>query len=1148
MNKDKSNKKHKYFLLGIATLGVVPFLLQKTIIPNDSSKLKDIQYDKNIQLKYLENISLANLYKDIDSSLEEFTYENIEDLKQIQKMDSIGKFIVEKIGRKIKEKRLQNIQEQDNLTFFKLFNFRKKYLEERIFTALKNNIDETTKYSLETFLESIKKFNLNEKYDFSKEKYNQLINQIINFDDNALECLIHPIKFLSLIKNLYASAENQFVNQSIKNEVNKMFKQLKKEVENENKIDFKTFTIFKNHLVENINQGNQEIDQEIINKNNIDIFNNLVKLGLEVENLKKDLFFTNNLWKQWSLHTKDWIKNKELTKNRELCQFFYLLFKEEFKQLNITNELNNLYRIAYAKIYSNIKFNKEYKNQFENYLIMTKRNYDSFNYNINQKKINSYFFNDAYIKKNSLEKINWNLFKTNKKTFFDKYFLKDDFNYASKNFDDFLNQKEDLFTFLINNSYYESKKKIKDEIEESNFNITKEIFILLIVYLNIQKETNIFSKLDFNFNKDEIEYINYIFKKIQDGNLNFTKQAEVEKFKTYIFKILEIIKNKKLEFYSRIKDKNQVKYLNFISNKTKINEEYLFNIPNENLIFNYDVLSKNNFSFYFLTYFIGKNKNNNEYKIKDKLTYLDNLNKQNSINFNSKIDGIFTYWDIFLNLQNNNLKASSLLKIKWTYSLKITENFYTSHMKQVLKILKFAEEKNYENIINFIVKEFLNISPNDWLPLKIQELEKLYLEAISNIEDDNELKNIRKEISNLFENNEFLVKTHTPYLYNYLKNSFFKLNDFYEQNNIDNSNFFIKRKFYEEYKNILDFLRNITSKTIPLLATKNNKEIEELKLLTLKLKSDQLKKSINKKIELYANQLNTLDKNFVDLFYKIIDLKYEILLSLAKEKQENFSFNFVNSKNIFTSKFSFKNLFANENLNIIHYYINNNEIAFVYKFIVENHIFYGLYKMNNFSRPHQETLNENKFNEISQYANNTFYLEEGDINISDSIDEQTVLNYLEKHFIDKNIFKYLRINNFYKDKFLDYLKMEFDLFYGDKKKHIKMIFQNVINYNHSQVWLNNEVKKSLKDIYIDKEVFTNESNLTKENIVKNILIRNPKLKIFIDKDSINIDKANKKIIFNLKIYEYDSTLLTEKDYLNKEKIFSKEEQFEYSYN
>jgi len=85
--------------------------------------------------------------------------------------------------------------------------------------------------------------------------------------------------------------------------------------------------------------------------------------------------------------------------------FFYFLFKEEFKQLNITNELNNLYRIAYAKIYSNIKFNKEYKNQFENYLIMAKRNYDSFNYNINQKKINSYFFNDAYIKKNSLEKI-----------------------------------------------------------------------------------------------------------------------------------------------------------------------------------------------------------------------------------------------------------------------------------------------------------------------------------------------------------------------------------------------------------------------------------------------------------------------------------------------------------------------------------------------------------------------------------------------------------------------------------------------------------------------------------------------------------------------------------------------------------------------
>ena len=81
---------------------------------------------------------------------------------------------------------------------------------------------------------------------------------------------------------------------------------------------------------------------------------------------------------------------------------------------------------------------------------MSKRNYDSFNYNINQKKINSYFFNDAYIKKNSLEKIDWNLFKTNKKTFFNKYFLKDDFNYASKNFDDFLNC---LFKYSKRNKY-----------------------------------------------------------------------------------------------------------------------------------------------------------------------------------------------------------------------------------------------------------------------------------------------------------------------------------------------------------------------------------------------------------------------------------------------------------------------------------------------------------------------------------------------------------------------------------------------------------------------------------------------------------------------------------------------------------------------
>ncbi|WP_406615547.1 hypothetical protein ACJA25_00160 [Mycoplasmopsis hyopharyngis] len=1140
-------KKRLLLLLGASALSIMPSFLHY-LQTNDSNHLKGTYFEKNHKVQYLENTSLAKFYEDIDQRLKPFSFENEKDLELMNNSEFYRKFSNERIFNLIKQNRKNSLKQKNNLIFIKTIQKRQEALILKLQKCLEKNIDIPTKNSLTSFYKSILNLNFNQGFDFVKNA--NLILQIINFDLNALEYIENDIAYLNLIDNLYASTIDQITNSSALTEIKNRFAELKDLYKNEKQIDFVKLSRFKEYINEQIVLTNESIDQKIIDPNTTEIFNDLFRIALEIENLKtKDSFFPIVEWKGWSYRIKTWIKNKELTRKKDLALFFYYLLKDEYRQITINNELTFLFRIVYAK---NVKKIQGITNNFENFLIATDSNLEMNNFNNFQKKINSLYFNNALFKKREYESIEWELYKNDKKTYFEKHYLKDDIIKVSHYYDDFLTKKNDDFISLNMKRKYYIERKFIDDISKNNHTQLKVLLAkYLQKYIFLDREIKVKKvQEDFEFSDEEIVMVNKIYEEILGQNFN------IELLTKYALKLIEKIHNKIFDFYQ--KHYKQSEKINYMVTKTLLNfknkqDFILKQLPDKAFVFNFDYSSIESFNNQILSMNFDDKKLRFVSSIDTLKLYVFGTNA-NSMNFNSNLDGLFKFWDTFLKIKNDfKFSLSEILKINWSYALKSIKEHYTQIMSEILDIVEFAEQNEDSQILKYVLDNFAYRNPNEWKIVDIKELEKLYLKKMNSVKTDG---TTQKWLENYFKNEKLVFKKYLPNAFSFYKNKFDTLIEWNKktidkienQTNdiIENKN--IQKEFLAIKKDILNIIKK---QSLFIKLNSNTELLDEILNLINKVSDSTIKQKLIDKHTKLKNDLENVNENtYKDVLFGLLDFKYEVILELANQEKETRDIWLPNEQNVLSPAFQIKNLYAsNKEINLLSKVVLKNEISILYQAKLEGFTFYKTTSFNKFQPLPGGPKNAKLILfDIKNFFNQKIYLLDDEVMNSNSIDELFVLEHLFKDYKTKEDIKSIFVSKFNKQIFFDRIQLDFELTLGDEKIKVNnVIVHNTYNYYLSQVALNEEANKSLKNIFVENSIFNQEDQFIKDNLAKNIWINNPKLKLFIDESTIVVDKANKKITMKIFIFEYDSDCLTLQDYKNKNKVYFEKANFEYTW-
>lgn len=1141
-------KKRLLLLLGTSVFSTIPSFLH-FYQRNDSNYLKTVYFEKNHKVQYLENTVLAKFYEDIDQRLKPFSFENEKDLELMNNSEFYRKFSNERIFSLIKQNRKSILKQKSNSTFIKAIQKRQELLVSKLQKCFEKNIDVATKNALTSFYKSILNLNFNQGFDFVKNA--DLILQIINFDINALEYIENEIAYLNLIDNLYSCVIDQTPNPIALTEIKNRFAELKDLYKNNKEINFIKLSRFKEYVNEQIIQANTNIDQKIIDPNTTDIFNDLFRLALETENLKSiDSYFPINEWKTWSYQTKTWIKNKELTRKKDLALFFYFLLRNEYKQIVINNELTFLFRILYAK---NVQKTQGITNNFDNFLIATNSNLEMNNFNNFQKKINNLYFNNALFKKNEYESIEWQLYKNDKKTYFEKNYLKEDIIKVSHYYEDFLTKKNDDFISLnMKRKYYIERKFINHISKNEHTQLKVLLAKYLKKYIFLDKEIKVKkTQEDFEFTDEEIVMVNKIYEEIKGINFN------IELLTKYAFQLVEKIHTKIFDFYQKYY--KQSEKINFTVIKTLSNfknkqDFILKQLPNQSFVFNFDYSSIESFNNQILNINFDDKKLRFINSIDILKLYVFGTNA-NSANFNSKVDGMFKFWDTFLKIKNDfSFSLSEILKINWSYALKSAHDHYTQIMKEILDIVEFAEENEDSQILKYVLDNFAYKNPNEWKTVDIKKLENLYLNKMSFIKTDSRTQ---KWLDNYFKNEKLAFKKYLPNVFAFFKNKYDALIE-WNQQTIDKkenqSNEVVNDKnIQKELVSIKKEILNIVKSQSPFVKTNVNEQMlkDEIKNLINKILDPTInQKLVVKYAKIKTDFENVNENTYKEVLFGLLDFKYEVILELIKQEKAAQEIWLPNEKNILLPAFQIKNLYSsNKEIILISKKVLKNEISILYLVKSDGFSFYKTVNFNKFQPlPDAPKNAKTILFDIKSFFNKKIYLLDDEVMNANSIDELFVLEYLFRNYKTKEDIKSIYVSKFNKQIFCDRIQLDFELTLGTEKITINnLIIHNIYNYFLSQVALNEEANKCLENIFVENNFLNNEEQFIKDNLSKKIWINNPKLKLFIDESSIVTDKANKKITMKIFIYEYDLDCLTFQDYKNKNKVYFEKTNFEYTW-
>jgi len=808
------------------------------------------------------------------------------------------------------------------------------------------------------------------------------------------------------------------------------------------------------------------------------------------------------------------INNKTIMKKKSL-NFYKLISKEFFKVNKLI--LKNFLLINLKK--ESIKDIEEskYDKIIQNYLL----NYRKFIYKY--KKYNRKYFNKLSL--NSLKYNKMILNKKNKKTLLNLYFYK---NINKKNIN-----KKNINKKNIKKKYILANSMIKKELGSYRFiNIIKNKLINRKKYL------------------PKVQTIKQILYRIK-------RKIYLKKYINKLYKINKIRNKKKKFFFNRFKENNKIS-LNFLNlNKFYSNSDF------EN-VFNYRLNTFSNLIDSKLGLKIYLNYFPNMYfLVKFTDNFLNNFALENKTNFLNIIDfflSFFNYDSLFYFKSNNNNNRFPNYYSKNTNLNQINLSFNYIYPKiyeyNYLKINNsFENKKNY--YYNFFTKHRNFYDSNFYIDLLFQSKEEslnTYLLEIYNKLLDNSTYYSSLFIEETEINNNISNYIWTSMLYkNFEKKKIVTTDSFFQEDNNNkinskfrfNDNVLITRDYIKYFFN---FIKNNIKKSLLEDLEKTSKDNIEIEV-------DNITK---KKIENF-DFLFIKDKFNYEIFEKteLYSFFFDIFLYQYNEKQ-----NLKKLLNIDIFDFNYVLKINNKILSQLYNTINNKKLkkkSKIFFFSFLNEIENSIYDKSNTVNQIIEQLNIKLSNKsfFQKYNNfqDIFYLKLFFPKLLDFFKKRSLKfskirkfktvrfshNIYSINILNKSVLKKRRLFSQYAIK----IPFKFNIYpisipILKKKKSKFYFFRKRSKLKFGQFYFLDLYDSyfKLKDIQLKKYMIENKlSNLLKIDLyIKNL---------FFAIDLINIKKKNYISDENNYYYNssYFSNLIYNKIYVNKLKIFFKDENF-----